>query len=56
MVTPLPAGTRECSNCIYDWRDVLKRKYEEDPVSVNVNELLDHHEKDCSHKRPKVRA
>ena len=52
----MPTGTRECSNCIYHWRDVIKRKYEEDPVLGNVNELLNHHEKDCSYRRPKVRA
>ena len=63
MAEALPTGVSKCLNCIYEWRDVAKRKYEENPDSergdtkplVGFYELLDHHTKECRNKRPKVR-
>ena len=60
MADALPTGVSKCLNCIYEWRDVVKRKCEENPdlekgdEPSGLYELLGHHEKECRNKRPKV--
>ena len=57
MAAALPPGVDECLNCIYKWRDDVRREYEERAPDDRppIHELLGRHANKCNGRRPRVR-